>query len=75
MNPVVRSLDNQAKVFVALFEMSGSKDCTLADNAYGTYVELSRMLPDGAMKRDVNKAALAFKERRDAACKVPEAPK
>jgi tetratricopeptide (TPR) repeat protein len=70
--PVLRALDNQARVFVALFDMSGGKDCELANNAYGAYWDLSKMLPDGPQKKAVVRDALAFKERRDAACKPPE---
>jgi predicted negative regulator of RcsB-dependent stress response len=70
VGPILRSLENQARVFVALFEMSGNKDCELATRAYGTYVDLSRMLPDGPQKRGIVRAALEFDQKREAAgCK------
>lgn len=70
VGPILRSLENQARVFIALFEMSGNKDCELATRAYGSYVELSRLLPDGPQKRAIVRAALEFDQKREAAgCK------
>jgi hypothetical protein len=67
---VLRALENQARVFIALFEMGGSKDCELASRAYSSFVELTKMLPDGPQKRGIVRAALEFDQKRDAAgCK------
>ena len=73
--PVLRALDSQARVFKALFEMSGSKDCELANRAYGAYFDLSKMLPDGPQKKAVVRDAQQLDQAREAAgCKAP-APK
>jgi tetratricopeptide (TPR) repeat protein len=70
LGPVLRGLENQARVFVALFEMSGGKECELATRAYGSYVELSKLLPDGPQKRAIVREALEFDQKREAAgCK------
>ena len=72
--PVLRALDSEARVFKALFEMSGSKECELANRAYGAYVDLSRMLPDGPQKKAVVRDAQQFDLAREAAgCKAPAA--
>ena len=69
--PVLRAMENQAAVFIALFDMSGGKDCEAADRACRTYAELVRMLPEGsAQRRTIGRAYQDIDKRRDA-CKPP----
>jgi len=70
-SPVLEALARQAKVFVALFEMSGNKDCESADRAWKTYRELVDALPAGAAKSGYIKEYKAFDEKKKAACSVP----
>lgn len=73
--PVLRALENQAKVFTALFDMSGGKECELADRACQSYRELVNMIPEGnPMRRGVVRDYNAIAKRRDE-CKAPTAPK
>lgn len=68
---VLRAMENQAAVFIALFDMSGGKDCEAADRACRTYAELVRMLPEGsAQRRTIGRAYQEIDKRRDA-CKPP----
>lgn len=67
--PILRAMENQAAVFIALFDMSGGKDCAAADRACRTYAELVRMLPEGsAQRRTIIRAYTDIDKRRDA-CK------
>jgi tetratricopeptide (TPR) repeat protein len=64
--PVLRSMESAAKVFITLFDMSGGKDCELADRACKTYSELARLLPDGsAQQRTIVRDYNEIKKRRD----------
>lgn len=68
---VLRAMENQAAVFIALFDMSGGKDCEAADRACRTYAELVRMLPEGsAQRRTIGRAYQEIDKKRDA-CKPP----
>jgi len=65
--PVLRAMENQAAIFIALFDMSGGKDCEAADRACRTYAELVRMLPDGsAQRRTIIRSYTEIDKRRDA---------
>lgn len=68
--PVLRALENQATIFVALFDMSNSKDCESADRACRTYAELVRMLPQGSsQQRNLIRSYNEIAKRRDT-CKA-----
>jgi len=64
---VLDSLGNLTKVFATLFEMSGNKDCELADRCYKSYVELVGMMDAGPQKNSLVRDAKAFDEKRKAA--------
>ncbi len=69
---VLDSLGNLTKVFSTLFEMSGNKDCEIADRCYRTYVELVNMMDAGPQKNAMVRDAKAFDEKRKAAgCGLP----
>jgi len=64
---VLDSLGNLTKVFAALFEMSGNKDCEVADRCYKSYVELVGMMDAGPQKNSLVRDAKALDEKRKAA--------
>ena len=69
---VLDSLGQLTKVFATLFEMSGNKDCEVADRCYKTYVELVGMMDAGPQKNAMVRDAKAFDEKRKAAgCGLP----
>ena len=56
-SPVLRSLENQGRVFQALFELTGSKDVDLLDKALSAFWELFHSNDiDNITKRNVTKA-------------------
>ncbi len=66
------SLGQLTKVFATLFEMSGNKDCEVADRCYKTYVELVGMMDAGPQKNAMVRDAKAFDEKRKTAgCGLP----
>jgi tetratricopeptide (TPR) repeat protein len=65
--PVLDALENQAHVFVALFDMSNAKDCDAARRAYAAYFELQGMMPEGIQKKRLIKEGIEFGERKKAA--------
>lgn len=72
MGVVLDALGNLTKVFATLFEMSGNKNCEIADRCYKTYVELVGMMDAGPQKNALVRDAKAFDEKRKAAgCGVP----
>lgn len=70
-SPVLDALVNQAHVFVALFEMSGNKDCESADRAARAFRELVEMPSIGAARNGFIREFKAFDEKKKAACSVP----
>lgn len=68
LTPVLDAYENQAHVFVALFDMSGSKDCPSAIRAYQAYYDLQNMMQPGIQRTRLQKEGKEFGERKKAAC-------
>ena len=67
-SPVLDAAVNQARVFVALFEMSGNKDCDIAIRAERSWRELLDMPSVGGAKSGFIREFKAFFEKKTAAC-------
>ncbi len=73
-SPVLDALVNQARVFVALFEMSGNKDCETADRAARAFRELVEMPSIGSARNGFIREFRTFDEKKKAACSPPPPP-
>lgn len=73
-SPVLEALANQARVFVALFEMSGNKDCETADRAWKSFQELVSALQPGSARNGYIREFKTFDEKKKAACSPPTVP-
>jgi tetratricopeptide (TPR) repeat protein len=67
---LTRTLENQAKAFSAMFDISGMKDCDAFRRAYASYEDLVRLLPDSPQKKQLIRDAKALLAKRDSSgCK------
>jgi tetratricopeptide (TPR) repeat protein len=68
--PVLEAYENQAKAFVALFNLSDGKDCVAAERAYKAYFLLHDLLQGTTEQKRIAREANAFNaERKQRGCK------
>src|SRR5205814_6842867 len=73
--PVLRSLDNQGRVFLSLFEITGAKNTDLLEKASRSYWDIyNNSSADAVAKREAAKQLRTIDDRKKAAQSDTAAP-